>query len=120
MGLEIALRNSGIRMLRANVGDKYVLEEMIKTGATLGGDSPDTLFSGMEKPQPGIGFNRPRVMEVVARTKRSLKDLADDLKVFPQTIQNIHVKEKVPFAQVPAIRVRFKRRKKNWMEMAGW
>src|SRR5207237_6050770 len=35
MGLEIALRNSGIRMLRANVGDKYVLEEMIKTGTTL-------------------------------------------------------------------------------------
>ena len=38
MGLEIALRNSGIRMLRANVGDKYVLEEMRKTGAVLGGE----------------------------------------------------------------------------------
>ena len=36
MGLEIALRNSGIRMLRANVGDKYVLEEMMKTGAIAG------------------------------------------------------------------------------------
>ena len=38
MGLEIALRRSGIRMLRAPVGDKYVLEEMRKTGATLGGE----------------------------------------------------------------------------------
>src|SRR6266568_3394163 len=38
MGLEIALRNSGVRMLRANVGDKYVLEEMLKSGATLGGE----------------------------------------------------------------------------------
>src|SRR5207244_11476734 len=38
MGLEIALRNSGVRMLRANVGDKYVLEEMLKLGATLGGE----------------------------------------------------------------------------------
>ena len=38
MGLEIALKKSGIRMLRANVGDKYVLEEMLKTGATLGGE----------------------------------------------------------------------------------
>src|SRR5262249_2666160 len=38
MGLEIALRRSGIRMLRANVGDKYVLEEMMKTGAALGGE----------------------------------------------------------------------------------
>ena len=38
MGLEIALRNSGIRLLRANVGDKYVLEEMRKSGAALGGE----------------------------------------------------------------------------------
>ena len=44
-----------------------------------------------------------RVMEVVARTRRALKDLASDLKVFPQTIQNVHVREKVPFVQVPAI-----------------
>jgi len=38
MGLEVALKRSGIAMLRANVGDKYVLEEMLKTGATLGGE----------------------------------------------------------------------------------
>ena len=38
MGLEVALQRDGIQMLRANVGDKYVLEEMLKTGATLGGE----------------------------------------------------------------------------------
>ena len=44
-----------------------------------------------------------RVMEVVARTRTSLKDLVSDLKVFPQTIQNVRVREKIPFSQVPAI-----------------
>src|SRR5262249_34584513 len=44
-----------------------------------------------------------RVMEVMARTGRALGDLVSDCKVFPQTIQNVRVKEKVPFAQVPEI-----------------
>ena len=104
MGLEIALRNSGIRMLRANVGDKYVLEEMIKTGATLGGEQSGHIIFRDGEATTGDGIlTALRVMEVVARTRRSLKDLGSDLKVFPQTIQNVHVREKVPFAQVPAI-----------------
>jgi phosphoglucosamine mutase len=45
-----------------------------------------------------------RVMEIMARSRRSLADLIGDLKVFPQTIQNIRVREKIPFTQVPEIR----------------
>jgi phosphoglucosamine mutase len=104
MGLEIALRNSGIRMLRANVGDKYVLEEMLKTGATLGGEQSGHIIFRDGEATTGDGLlTALRVMEVISRTKRTLKDLAGDLKVFPQTIQNIHVREKVPFAKVPAV-----------------
>jgi phosphoglucosamine mutase len=104
MGLEIALRNSSIRMLRANVGDKYVLEEMIKTGASLGGEQSGHIIFRDGEATTGDGLlTALRVMEVVARTGRSVKDLASDLKVFPQTIQNVHVREKVPFVQVPAI-----------------
>jgi phosphoglucosamine mutase len=104
MGLEIALRNSGIRMLRANVGDKYVLEEMLKIDAMLGGEQSGHIIFRDGDATTGDGLlTALRVMEVVARTKRSLKDLSEDLKVFPQTIQNIRVREKVPFAQVPAI-----------------
>lgn len=104
MGLEIALRNSGIRMLRANVGDKYVLEEMIKTGASLGGEQSGHIIFRDGEATTGDGLlTALRVMEVIARTSRSLKDLGSDLKVFPQTIQNVHVREKVPFALVPAI-----------------
>ena len=104
MGLEIALRNSGIRMLRANVGDKYVLEEMLKTGATLGGEQSGHIIFRDGEATTGDGLlTALRVMEVIARTKRTLKDLAGDLKVFPQTIKNVHVREKVPFVKVPEI-----------------
>src|SRR5579859_3818289 len=104
MGLEIALKSSGIRMLRANVGDKYVLEEMLKTGATLGGEQSGHIIFRDGEATTGDGLlTALRVMEVMARTGRALADLIGDLKVFPQRIQNVRVREKVPFAKVPAI-----------------
>jgi phosphoglucosamine mutase len=104
MGLEIALRNSGIRMLRANVGDKYVLEEMQKSGATLGGEQSGHIIFRDGEATTGDGLlTALRVMEIMARSGRPLADLVADLKVFPQIIQNIRVREKTPFAQVPDI-----------------
>lgn len=104
MGLEIAFRNSGIRMLRANVGDKYVLEEMMKTGATLGGEQSGHIIFRDGEATTGDGLlTALRVMEVMARSGRALADLIGDLKVFPQRIQNVRVREKVPFDKVPAI-----------------
>jgi phosphoglucosamine mutase len=104
MGLEIALRNSGIHMLRANVGDKYVLEEMMKTGATLGGEQSGHIIFRDSEATTGDGlFTALRVMAVMARTARPLAELISDLKVFPQRIQNVRVREKVPFDQVPEI-----------------
>ena len=104
MGLEIALRDSGVRMQRANVGDKYVLEEMLKSGATLGGEqSGHVIFRDGESTTGDGLLTALRVMEIMARTGKSLADLTSDLKVFPQTIQNVRVREKIPFAQVPEI-----------------
>jgi len=104
MGLEIALRNSGIKMLRANVGDKYVLEEMQKTGATLGGEQSGHIIFRDGDATTGDGLMTAlRVMEVIARTGQPLSELVRDLKVFPQTIKNVRVREKVPFAQVPEV-----------------
>jgi phosphoglucosamine mutase len=104
MGLEIALRKSGIRMRRANVGDKYVLEEMLKTGAVLGGEQSGHIIFRDGDATTGDGLlTALRVMEVMARSGKSLADLVCDLKVFPQTIQNVRVREKIPFAQVPEI-----------------
>jgi len=104
MGLEIALRNSGIEMLRANVGDKYVLEEMLKTGAILGGEQSGHIIFRDGEATTGDGLlTALRVMEIMARSGRALDDLISDLRVFPQTIQNVRVREKVPFVQVTAI-----------------
>jgi len=104
MGVEIALKKSGIRMLRANVGDKYVLEEMLKTGATLGGEQSGHIIFRDGDATTGDGLlTALRVMDVIVRSGKSLAELVSDLKVFPQKIQNVRVREKVPFAQVPEV-----------------
>jgi phosphoglucosamine mutase len=104
MGLEIALRNAGIRMLRANVGDKYVLEEMLKTGATLGGEQSGHVIFRDGDATTGDGLlTALRLMDIIVRSGKGLTELAGDLKVFPQKIQNVRVREKVPFAEVPTI-----------------
>jgi len=104
MGLEIALKNSGIRMLRANVGDKYVLEEMLKTGATLGGEQSGHIIFRDGDSTTGDGLlTALRLMDIIVRAHAPLAALVSDLKVFPQKIQNIRVREKTPFSQVPAI-----------------
>ncbi|MBV9183010.1 MAG: phosphoglucosamine mutase [Acidobacteria bacterium] len=105
MGLEIALQASHIRMIRANVGDKYVLEEMMKTGATLGGEQSGHIIFRDGDATTGDGLlTALRVLEVIARSRRPLQALVADLKVFPQKIINVRVREKVPFDQVPAVR----------------
>lgn len=104
MGLEIALKKSGIRMLRANVGDKYVLEEMLKTGAILGGEQSGHVIFLDGDATTGDGLlTALRLMDIIVRAGKPLSDLVGDLKVFPQTIQNVRVREKIPFTQVPAI-----------------
>ena len=104
MGVEIALKSAGIRMLRADVGDKYVLEEMLKTGATLGGEQSGHIVFRDGDATTGDGLlTALRVMDVIVRSGRSLAELVSDLKVFPQKIQNVRVREKVPFARVPEI-----------------
>ena len=104
MGLEVALKQSGIHMLRANVGDKYVLEEMLKTGATLGGEQSGHILFRDGDATTGDGLMTAlRLMEIMARSGKSLASLVSDLKVYPQTIQNVRVREKVPFSKVPAV-----------------
>ena len=104
MGLEVALKKAGIQMLRANVGDKYVLEEMLKTGTTLGGEQSGHIIFRDGDATTGDGLlTALRVMDVIMRSGKSLAELVSDLKVFPQKIQNVRVREKIPFAQVPGI-----------------
>jgi phosphoglucosamine mutase len=104
MGVEIALKKSGIRMLRANVGDKYVLEEMLKTGTALGGEQSGHIIFRDGGATTGDGLlTALRVMDVIVRSGKTLAELVGDLKVFPQKIQNVRVREKVPFMQVAPV-----------------
>jgi len=105
MGLEIALREAGIRMLRAPVGDKYVLEEMKKSGAVLGGEqSGHIILSEIATTGDGL-LTALKVVEIIARSGKSLAALVADLKVFPQVIKNVRVREKTPLDQVQAVKV---------------
>jgi phosphoglucosamine mutase len=104
MGLEAALRDSGIRMLRAPVGDKYVLEEMRRSGATLGGEQSGHIIFRDGDSTTGDGLlTALRVMAKVARAGESLSELTADLKIYPQVIKNIRVKDKKPLDQVPEV-----------------
>jgi len=105
MGLELALKRSGIRMLRANVGDKYVLEEMQRVGATLGGEQSGHILFRDGEATTGDGLlTALRVLEVMVRTGKPLADLVAHLKVFPQIIRNVRVRNKTPFAEIPTVR----------------
>jgi phosphoglucosamine mutase len=103
MGLEIALRESSIKMLRAPVGDKYVLEEMRKTSAVLGGEQSGHIILSREATTGDGLLTAMRVLAIVAASGQSLGQLVSGLKVFPQTIKNVRVKEKRPLEQMPEV-----------------
>lgn len=103
MGLEIALCESGIKMLRAPVGDKYVLEEMQKSGAVLGGEQSGHIILSREATTGDGLLTALRVLEIVSRTGKPLRELVAGLKVFPQTIKNVRVREKLPLDQIPEV-----------------
>jgi phosphoglucosamine mutase len=103
MGLEAALKRSGIQMLRAAVGDKYVLEQMLSTNAALGGEqSGHIIFSGRSTTGDGL-LTALLVLDTVHRSGRSLSELIADLKVFPQVIVNVKVREKKPLEDIPTV-----------------
>ncbi len=103
MGLEAALRHSGIRMLRAPVGDRYVLEEMQKQNAALGGEqSGHILFPHLATTGDGL-LTALVVLDLIARTGKSIGELTADLKVFPQVIVNVKVREKKPLDSIPSV-----------------
>jgi phosphoglucosamine mutase len=104
MGLEIALQASGIHLLRAPVGDKYVLEEMRRTGATLGGEQSGHIIFRDGNATTGDGLvTALRLLAKMARSGCSLRELTQDLKVFPQIIKNISVREKKPLEEVAEV-----------------
>jgi phosphoglucosamine mutase len=103
MGLETALKRSGIRMLRAPVGDRYVLEQMLQHDAALGGEqSGHILFPHLATTGDGL-LTALVILDLLARTGKSVDELTADLKVYPQVIVNVRVREKKPLESIPAV-----------------
>jgi phosphoglucosamine mutase len=103
LGLAIALKKHGIHLTRTAVGDKYVLEEMIRIGAVIGGEqSGHVIFH--EHATTGDGMlTMLRLLEVMARQKASLDSLAAELHILPQTLVNVRFGKKRPLEDLDAV-----------------
>ena len=103
LGLEQALTRSGIRMVRTPVGDKYVLEEMVRLGAMLGGEqSGHVIFRQFATTGDGM-LTALRVLATMRRANQPLDRLIADLQVHPQRLVNVRVREKKELTQVPSV-----------------
>ena len=103
LGLEKALERAGIAMLRTPVGDKYVLEEMLRRNAPLGGEqSGHIIFSEYSTTGDGM-LTALRVLETCERENATLDELAADLTVYPQLLVNVRVKERRALDTLPGV-----------------
>lgn len=102
LGLERVLSREGIAMARTNVGDRYVLEEMLKGGNTLGGEQSGHIIFLEDSPAGDGLLTAVKVASLVA-LHGSLEGLIEGLKDYPQTIVNVRVKSKPALETVPEV-----------------
>jgi phosphoglucosamine mutase len=101
IGLEIALREIGLRLVRTDVGDKYVLEELLRSGASLGGEqSGHIIFPNLSLAGDGL-ITTLLLLRTMKERGASLRELTTGLKRYPQVLVNVKVKGKVPFSEIP-------------------
>jgi phosphoglucosamine mutase len=103
LGLEKAFEADGIRMVRTPVGDKYVLEEMVRLGAALGGEqSGHVIFREYATTGDGM-LTALQLFEIAHTAGVGLEELTADLKIYPQLLVNVRVKEKKGLLELPAV-----------------
>jgi phosphoglucosamine mutase len=103
LALERALSDLGVRLLRTSVGDKYVLEEMVRQGAALGGEqSGHIIFREFATTGDGI-LTALRVFEIMTNSGKSLDTLTENLVMYPQKLVNVRVREKRPLEELPTV-----------------
>lgn len=103
LGLELLMRSRDIKVLKANVGDRYVLEEMLRTGAVLGGEqSGHVIFGEYSTTGDGI-LTAVQTLSALVRSGKSMSELAGQMKRLPQVMVNVRVKSKEGWDVNPAI-----------------
>lgn len=104
IGLELALNRIGVKLIRAKVGDKYVLEHLKKTGSSLGGEqSGHIIFSFFSLVGDGMQ-TALFVLEALMENDKTLSEMKTGFTKFPQILVNVKVAEKQPFEDMPEIR----------------
>jgi phosphoglucosamine mutase len=104
IGLEIALRSAGIRLVRTDVGDKYVLEELLRLGASLGGEQSGHIILP-ELSLAGDGMITTLcLLRALRESSKTLAEMTAGFKRYPQILLNVRVREKVPFTDLASVR----------------
>jgi len=94
LGLKKFCENEGIEFIATNVGDRYVLEEMQKTGAVLGGEqSGHVIFSNYNTTGDGP-LSALMLIKAMKNNGKKLSELADIMQIYPQVLKNVRVKDK--------------------------
>ena len=103
IGLERALRSKGIALVRADVGDKYVLEELLRTDGSLGGEqSGHIIFPRLSLAGDGM-MTTLCLLRAMTEDGARLDDLTAGFTRYPQVLVNVRVREKRPFDEVPEV-----------------
>jgi len=103
LGLELTLRRHGIAMVRAQVGDRYVVDTMRKNGFNFGGEqSGHIVFLDQSTTGDGI-VAALKVLEAMRRTGKPLSELKKAIDLFPQAREDVRVSRRQPFEDVPDI-----------------
>jgi len=104
VGLDVAMREMGGSLVRTPVGDRYVVERMLKDGYNFGGEQSGHLIF-LDENTSGDGIlSALQVMRVMKDTGKPLSELADRVKKFPQLIKNVEVREKKDLDEVVAVK----------------
>jgi len=109
LGLEVALREQGIGLVRTPVGDKYVLDEMVKRNAPLGGEqSGHIIFRDYATTGDGL-LTALRVLEAMRDSGKDLDELTSTFVSYPQLLVNVRVKERRPLAELASVNAGIRR-----------
>jgi phosphoglucosamine mutase len=104
LGLELALKERQIEIVRAQVGDRYVLDELLRRGAALGGEqSGHIIFPAISLAGDGL-ITAIELLRAVRESGRTLAELAAQMKRYPQVLVNVQVQSKPPLDSLPAIK----------------
>jgi phosphoglucosamine mutase len=103
MGLDIALRKAGGRVIKTDVGDRYVVEEMRRNGYCFGGEqSGHMIFLAHNTTGDGI-ISALQVLAIMQKSGKSLSELASVMRPLPQILVNVRVRQRLPLEQLPDV-----------------